>query len=244
MPDMRLYQFPISHYCEKVRFALDYKGINYSTRNLLPGLHRFTTTRIGHGSSVPVLSRDGVAIQGSAAIITYLDEVFPEKPLTPSDPNLRAEALAWERWLDEGVGPAVRRYCYHTLLDHRGLTSGFFAKGGPWWGGLYLRVSYSALVKKMRRFMDINEATAADALTQTRGFLARLNEEYANHEFLVGQEFSRADLAAAALLAPMFQPPQYGLDWPVPMPQPLRDVYNELNPKLDWARRMYHDYRK
>ena len=84
---------------------------------------RMTTTRFGKGSSVPVLSHDGIAIQGSAAIISYLDEISPEKPLTPSDPSLRAEALAWERWLDADVGPAVRRYCYHTLLGHRDIST-------------------------------------------------------------------------------------------------------------------------
>jgi glutathione S-transferase len=240
---MDLYQFPISHYCEKVRFALDYKGISYNARNLLPGLHRLTTTRIGKGSSVPVLSRDGIAIQGSAAIITYLDETFPERPLTPSDPNVRAEALAWEQWLDADVGPAIRRYCYHTLLDHRALTCGFFTRDGPWWGRLYLRVSYRNLEKKMRAFMDINEATAADALTRIQGFLERLNGEYSARKFLVGHQFSRADLAAAALFAPMFKPPQYGLDWPAQLPQPLQGVADEMAPQLEWARRLYLDYR-
>ncbi len=243
MADMRLYQFPISHYCEKVRFALDYKGIDYSTRNLLPGLHRLTTTRIGKGSSVPVLSHHGVAIQGSAAIITYLDENFPQQPLTPSDPSLRAEALAWERWLDADVGPAVRRYCYHTLLDHRALTTGFFTSDGPWWGRPYLMLSYKSLAKTMREFMDINEASAGHSLTRIQGFLERLNGEYAARKFLVGHSFSRADLAAAALFAPMFQPPQYGLEWPAQMPQPLRGVADKMMPELEWAQRMYQDYR-
>jgi glutathione S-transferase len=240
---MLLYQFPISHYCEKARFALDYKGFDYRTKNLLPGLHAMATTRFGKGSSLPVLSHDGVGIQGSAAIITYLDEISPDNPLTPSDPNLRAEALAWERWLDADVGPAVRRYCYHTLLKHRGLTTALFTRGGPWWGRLYMRVSYRTLVKKMRSFLDINEASAARSLTAIRGFLERLTGEYAARKFLVGHNFSRADLAAAALFAPMFQPPQYGLEWPARMPQPLRGVADEMAPELEWARRMYRDYR-
>ena len=243
MVNMRLYQFPVSHYCEKVRFALDYKGIEHSTRNLLPGLHRMTTTRYGKGSSVPVLSHDGVGIQGSAAIITYLDEISPEKPLTPSDPSLRAEALAWESWLDADVGPDVRRYCYHSLLEHRQLITDMFTSGGPWWGRLYLFFGYRGLVAKMREFMDINEASAARSLTRIRGFLERLNAEYADRDFLVGHSFSRADLAAAALVAPLFQPPQYGLDWPEPLPQPLQGVADEMAPELEWARRMYRNYR-
>ena len=48
-----LYQFPISHFCEKARWALDYKGLDYTTKNLLPGLHVKTTKKLAARSSVP-----------------------------------------------------------------------------------------------------------------------------------------------------------------------------------------------
>ncbi len=35
---MKLYEFAISHYCEKVRWALDYKGVAYESRVLAPAL--------------------------------------------------------------------------------------------------------------------------------------------------------------------------------------------------------------
>ena len=129
---MRLYQFPISHYCEKARFALDYKGLEYSVKNLLPGVHRLTTTRLGKGSSVPLLSHAGNGIHGSAKIITYLDEIAPERPLTPADPVLCEETLTWERWLDEEVGVDVRLYCYHVLLQHPEVVTGLFTTDAPW----------------------------------------------------------------------------------------------------------------
>jgi glutathione S-transferase len=34
-----LYQFQFSHFCEKARWALDYKDLPYTCKNLLPGLH-------------------------------------------------------------------------------------------------------------------------------------------------------------------------------------------------------------
>ena len=36
---IELYQFPLSHFCEKARWALDYKSIAYRPVNLLPGFH-------------------------------------------------------------------------------------------------------------------------------------------------------------------------------------------------------------
>ena len=34
-----LYDFRFSHYSEKARWALDFKGIPYTSRHLLPGFH-------------------------------------------------------------------------------------------------------------------------------------------------------------------------------------------------------------
>jgi Glutathione S-transferase, N-terminal domain len=58
---IELYQFPFSHYCEKVRWALDYKCITYLTINLLPGLHFRRLAKFVPKSSVPVL-RDGKTV--------------------------------------------------------------------------------------------------------------------------------------------------------------------------------------
>ena len=56
---VRLYQFAISHYSEKVRWALDHKGIRYQPVNLLPGQHMATIRKLtGQSSSVPVLEHD------------------------------------------------------------------------------------------------------------------------------------------------------------------------------------------
>lgn len=43
---MKLYQFTFSHYCEKARWALEYKGIAYQPVNLLPGSHLRTVQKL------------------------------------------------------------------------------------------------------------------------------------------------------------------------------------------------------
>lgn len=238
-----LYQFPISHFCEKARWALDYKGLDYTTKNLLPGLHVKATKKLAARSSVPVLEHDGRSVQGSEQIITYLDEQFPEKKLTPVNSHDAQFALEWERYLDREIGIHLRRYGHHTLLKNSDMMIGFFAKGGPFWAKPYLKVVYPKLSRTMRKLMDINEATAAKSRQSMLMALERLNDTLDEKNYLVGERFSRADLTAAALLAPLFMPLKYGLDWPEKLPEPLQSEVDALEPQLVWAKKMYQQHR-
>ena len=44
--------------------------------------------------------------------------------------------------------------------------------------------------------------------------LEEIASVYADGQFLVGDQLTRADLAACAFLAPTFMPVEYGIDWP------------------------------
>ena len=86
-----LWQIDISHYSEKVRWALEYKGVDHIRRTPLPGTHipiALVLTR-GAQPTVPVLTIDGRAIGDSTAIIAALEELYPEPPLYPEDPAER-----------------------------------------------------------------------------------------------------------------------------------------------------------
>ncbi|RLT96323.1 glutathione S-transferase family protein [Ketobacter sp.] len=243
MSSLVLYQFPISHFCEKARWALDYKGLDYTTKNLLPGLHVKTTKKLAAKSSVPVLVHEGRSIQGSEQIITYLDEHFPDKKLTPVNSQEAQSAREWERYLDKEIGVHLRCYLYHTLLDHPDMVIGFFAKDGPFWAKPFLKVMFPKLTRTMRKLMDINEATAAKSRQAVLMALERTNDAVDENKYLVGNRFSRADLTAAALLAPLFMPPQYGLDWPATLPEPLQSEVKAMEPYLVWAKEIYRKHR-
>ena len=83
----KLYTFTISHFAEKARWALDFKRVQYQEKRLVPGSHIPIVKRMAPGTSVPVLRDDGRVIQGSSAIIDYLDVRTTERPLTPADPS-------------------------------------------------------------------------------------------------------------------------------------------------------------
>ncbi len=240
---LRLYQFAISHFCEKARWALDYKGLEHERVNLLPGPHLLKMKRLAPKSSTPLLDDDGTLIQGSAEIVSHLDDRFLERSLTPEDPNLAREALEWESFLDAEVGVHVRRICYHTLLEHPVIVVPFFTHGGPWYGPLLYKVIFPRLRKVMRQAMDIRDETVAVSRQRLDAAVNRLAAALDGRESLVGDRFTRADLAAAALLAPLFRPAKYGLPWPERFPPAVEALAQDCAAMAPWVGRMYAAHR-
>ncbi len=238
-----LYQFPISHFCEKVRWALDYKGLDYKVNNLLPGPHISKARKIAQYSSVPILKDGEDVIQGSDKIITYLDEKYPERSLTPENAGEKKQALEWEKYLDTEIGVHVRRACYHILLDHPDIVIPFFTHKGPWYGALLMRVIFPKLQHKMRTLMNINESSAQESLEHLHVAIGKVNKEYSEREFLVSDKFTRADLASAALLAPLCQPQEYGLSWPEKLPREMNELVEKLAPEMQWVLPRYAKFR-
>ena len=52
---LRLITIPISHYCEKVRWALERAGMAYREERHVQGVHRLAARRAGGGITLPVL---------------------------------------------------------------------------------------------------------------------------------------------------------------------------------------------
>lgn len=240
---IKLYQFPISHYCEKIRWALDFKGLDYEAVNLLPGLHIKTTKNIAKYSSVPVLTDGDNTVQNSSKIITYLDDNYPEKSLTPEDEIIRLESLVWEKFVDEELGLHVRVCCYHILLDHPSIVIPFFAHNGPWYGKILMKLSFSKLQSKMRQLMQINDDTFIHSKQKMSLAIDKIHMHLKDNEFLAGTQFSRADLAAASLLAPLCMPDGYGLKWPNIVPTRLQELMDEFKEKIKWVNEIYAKYR-
>ena len=158
---IRLYTFTISHFAEKARWSLDYKGIPYQEKRLVPGSHIPIVKRIAPSTFVPVLEDAGRIVQGSSAIIDYVDEHSPEPPLTPADPSERQRSLELERWLDCELGERVRRVFYFHALNHRDLVVRLFTQGGPWWGRLICRVGFPMIANRIRQMYEITPENVA-----------------------------------------------------------------------------------
>jgi glutathione S-transferase len=161
---LTLYQFQCSHYCEKARWALDYKGLAYETRNLIPGPHRRTAERLAAQSHVPILVDGGLVdeakvIQGSDAIIDHLDRRWPEHRLTPLDTLSASLAVEWEHYLDAEIGVSIRCWFYYYVLPERALAMRFLLQGAPWYGRPLYALIFPAVRHAMRKMMHTTPTT-------------------------------------------------------------------------------------
>lgn len=104
---MILYSYNVSPYAAKVRAILRYKGLAFEERFVHP-LRRGELQRISRQPAVPVLACGEQVIVDSTRIARWLDERYPARPIFPVDPALRARALLYEEWADEGLSRVIQ----------------------------------------------------------------------------------------------------------------------------------------
>lgn len=213
----RLITIPVSHYCEKARWALEYAGIPYAEERHLQIFHLLPAFRAGRGDSVPVLvTADGV-YDDSTKIVEWADLHAPtEKKLYPLDARARREALAIEDELDEGFGVVGRLWMYTHLL-HLPQVLAKYAKihGVPAHESYLMPMIYPVVKRLVSRFIGMRpssrEYTQGEIDRTFDGIASRLSD---GRPFLTGDRFTVADLTFAALAAPALIPPQYGVELP------------------------------
>ena len=84
-----LITIPLSHYCEKARWALDRVALLYREEPHAPLLHRLATKR-NDGGTVPLLVHGGSRFGDSTAILTHADAVCGGDLLYPRMPRCDA----------------------------------------------------------------------------------------------------------------------------------------------------------
>ena len=215
---LRLVTIPISHYCEKARWALDRAGIRYREERHVQAVHRIAARRAGGGSTVPVLVTPEGVVGESEEILIWADEnTPPQHQLFPAEPSDRAEVERLCRRFDEVLGPRGRRLMYIHMLAERKLMLRFNNQGVPRWEDRALRLGWPLAVRWARRALAIRPGIETDdeaAVWHEFDLVAELLAD--GREHLFHERFGAADLTFAALSASVVVPPIYG----VPLPQP------------------------
>ncbi len=245
-----LITIPISHYCEKARWALDRAGVPYRERAHLQVLHWVPVARAGGKKTAPVLVWGDRVFADSTEIVEEASaRAQPGRALFPEHPAAAAEARALQRDFDEVLGPEGRRWMYFELRGRRDIAIAYACTGVPAWQRRGLPLAYPLVSRIIDRYLDITPASAERSEAEVRAVFDRVAERLGDgRPHLCGERFSAADLTFASLAAPLLMPPEYGVPLPQPdeLPPPMAAKVRELraHPAGEHAMKMFRAERR
>lgn len=241
---LRLLTFAISHFSEKARWAFDLSGLAYGERCLIPGPHMLVTRRLAPRTHVPILQHGARAIQGSGAILDYLQNELGATGFAP-EPAHAAECARLEALADTAFGLGVQQILYALLLDEPELVIDLWTQRGPFYGRAFYAVAYPVIARAVRRMYRINPATVQRARERFRSAMDETDRALDGSPYLLGDRLTRADITVAALLAPVCRPKEHLLRWPELPEHTLAFVREfEERPTYQHVLRLYRDHRR
>jgi glutathione S-transferase len=245
----RLLTIPISHYCEKARWALDRAGLDYEEERHVQGMNRVVSRRAGGNGTLPVLVAEEGVFAESEEILRYADAALePDLRLFPLDPELREQVLHLSRRLDEGLGPDGRRLMYARMLPLKRELLVFNNQGVPGWEARVLAGTWPVATRWLKRELGIDPATVEEDDRRVRATFDEVAARLADgRRHLCGDRFTAADLTFACLAAPVTVPPEYTVRLPQPDELPddiARDIrhYRE-HPAGAYALALFREHR-
>jgi glutathione S-transferase len=243
----RLLTIPISHFCEKARWALERAGLPYREERHVQGVNRIVSWRAGGHGTLPVLFCEAGRLVESEAILRYADvHVSPGQRLFPDG---LPEVTALCRELDAGLGPDGRRLMYAHMLPRKDFMLEFNDVGVPRWEDRMMRWLWPVVSRWGARELEVHDETLEQDRPRVVAAFDGIAERIADgRPYLFGERFTAADLTFAALAAAVVAPPEYGTPLPQPdeLPEPVaRDVLAfRAHPAGAFALRMFATERR
>jgi len=205
---IELYKLHWSHYVEKVRWALDYKQLPWRGIDIVAFVKE-EMRKFDCPQTVPLIhdTHTGVAISDSSPIMRYLDETYPAHPLFPSDPAQREQVWQWMLRLDSTLGLYARRLGYtQVIMECPQVLAALFLPNV--YGGRFARAGWRRLASPVVgmmltlrfRFHRNRQDRVYEAL---EALLLPIAETLQRESFLVGRQFTAADITLASLLRPL-----------------------------------------
>lgn len=244
---LELYQFELSHYCEKVRFMLDYKGLPYRKIEVTPGVGQLDVFRLSGQRQVPVLKDGNEVIADSTAIADYLEKNYPDRPIIPTDAKLRGLCLLIEQWADESIGVNARK----AMIGGMGRSADFRKAFLPSTAPDFLKDVVGAVPNELFSFLGYGLSPGLDMVKSAQDAMKRdltaLCFILMEQPYLVTDHPTLADFAVAALTMYVKFPSGPYLDLPETLKGKgvpgIADL-GTFEPFFNWRDRLYADYRK
>ena len=192
-----LHQYHLSPFNEKIQRMLNYKGIPFEERYWALGARKHVRA-LNPTGKLPALQNGERVVCDSTDMAHYIEEHFPQKPLIPEDPRLRAQVHVLEDWADESLyfyemhlrftTPGNRERNIPRMVAHEGaFLRWLLPKVVP--GGIVRITGTQGIGRKLieQLLVDVERhITAVDGLLD-------------GTDWLVGNQLSLADLAVYAM---------------------------------------------
>ena len=196
---LTLYHAMHSTCSQKARICLFEKGLEFESRLVdLAGKEQLTPEylKLNPNGVVPTLVHDGEPVTDSSVICEYLDEQFPQVPLSPPDALGRARMRAWLRYIDEVPTAAVRVPSFNGAFLYRfqGMDAERFKQE---------QADVRPLRKHFYRRMGPEGFSQADigaSVEQIGRTVDRMEDALAKGPWLLGDRYTIADMTVAPLI--------------------------------------------
>lgn len=195
MTRVTLYHGRASTCSKKVRISLYEKGVPFESRLL--DLQRFEQHQpdylaINPKGVVPTLVHDGRPVVESSIIIQYVDEAFDGPALTPANPGVRADMRLWLRFSDDVAYEAIYAPTWQ-YMRHRAAQD----LEGDGLANVLSRVPTAERQDRWKQMAQggYSEAELAEAVRKMESCLDKLQAKLLQTPWLVGDDFTLADVA-------------------------------------------------
>jgi len=198
-------------------------------------------------TATPALRVGDQTVWGSSQIVARVEQLCPHPALLPADPALAAEAREIEAMFDDEFGPQLRRAALSVIIDDTSYLAGVFGDGCRPVTKFAYRATLPLVRPMIAKGNGLDRPGAVEEGWATTGAaLDYVADKSRSSGFLVGDEFSLADLTAAAMLAPAVEPPNSPMTRPRPHPEKLTKWLDHwrVHPGAAWVRKIYRDHRK
>jgi glutathione S-transferase len=160
----RLYHYPLSPFCRKVRLSLAEKRIEVELVEERYWEQDADFLRRNPAGKVPVLKLGNRTMAESAAICEYLEEINPAPPLMPKDADGRYEVRRLVNWFDDKFHAEVTAKLMGERVFKKVMGAGYpdsaHVKAGA--RAIKFHLDYMASLLESRRWLAGNELTLAD----------------------------------------------------------------------------------
>ena len=229
---MRLITIPMSHYCEKARWALERLGLAYHENRHLQGFHYPKTYWVSRNPGVPVLIDGGTVIVDSTAILKHLDRyALPDMRLYPEAGAGRRHVEELEDLFDETLGVESRRWFYFHYLPEPHEALRIAGQGIPSIKRALAPLAFPLMRRYAAWLLQVSASTVATGLERARQVVRQTDSLLADgRPFLASEGFSAADLTLACMMSPFILPDEYGIRLPsdAELPAGMRPTVQEF----------------